>query len=488
MAARLALLTTPMRHDAALRASEPEASKEPAEYTAIAVLSPIGNATATGTVVIDQKADGSVTVTVNLKGLPPSTTHGIHFHQWGDVSDKTKGEAAGTHFNPHNTSHACPGVNGVTDEQTHAGDLGNVVADEKGNVAFVFESDKTGADLDLGQSASAVVGHAVILHAGADDCKTQPTGASGARLAQGVVGWKNATAIPSFANSLQLKDGPAPHAIAVLAPTVNSTVSGMAHFVQQDDFVLIHCRFEGLAPDSTHGLHVHAFGDISAINGDSAGPHFNPFKANHSCPIEGEQDSDSSHSGDLGNFSVESDGTAEFVISTNAFTIENSFSPTYILGRALIVHADQDDCVSQPVGKAGARLAVGVIGLRNGTLDDMIPGLFATGGKGSSFQDPSSEDPSSHDPSSHDPSSHDPSSEDPSSHDPSSHDPSSEDPSSHDPSSEDPWSHEGGHGQPGHFEAAPQGGSPGGYGPGWSQNGRKGRKGRTQRKQRVQWN
>jgi Cu-Zn family superoxide dismutase len=131
-----------------------------------------------GMVTFTPEGNG-VRVMVHLEGVDQAGAHGFHVHETGEC---THGEgdkhftSAGGHFNPTGAEHACPPT-----EPRHAGDLGNVeVTDGNGHV----EISTTLLSLS---GANSVVGKAIILHAKADDCKTQPTGDAGDRLACGVV-------------------------------------------------------------------------------------------------------------------------------------------------------------------------------------------------------------------------------------------------------------------------------------------------------------
>ena len=116
-----------------------------------------------------------------------------------------------------------------------------------------------------------------------------------------------------------------------------------------------------------HGLHVHEFGDTT--NGCmSTGPHFNPFGKDHGAPTD-----ENRHAGDLGNITVNDDGSCEVDITDKQIPLEGANN---IIGRAFVIHELEDDLgkgdhsepgtqgkTSLTTGNAGARLACGVVGL-----------------------------------------------------------------------------------------------------------------------------
>ena len=142
--------------------------------------------------------------------------------------------------------------------------------------------------------------------------------------------------------------------VCILYPTEGSETSGIVKFIQTSEGMKIVAEVRGLTPGK-HGFHIHEFGDCSRLDGKSAGGHFNPDDKKHGAPDGSER-----HIGDLGNLVAGEDGKAhyEWTDSHISFTGPNS-----IIGRAIIVHAGEDDLTSQPTGNAGARLACGVIGL-----------------------------------------------------------------------------------------------------------------------------
>ena len=131
------------------------------------------------------KAHGKVTFThtakgihvvADIEGLTPGP-HGFHIHEYGD-SSSPDGMSAGGHFNPHGLAHGGP-----TATKRHVGDLGNIEADANGHAKLDI------IDPALGFSgATSIIGRGLVVHAKADDLKSQPAGAAGDRVAIGTIG------------------------------------------------------------------------------------------------------------------------------------------------------------------------------------------------------------------------------------------------------------------------------------------------------------
>lgn len=139
-------------------------------------LSPTQGHTATGELRLMTEGEG-VRLIGTITGLAPDSQHGIHIHEKGDCS-APDASSAGGHFNPLQHPH------GPLGPGTHIGDLGNITANHAG-VAYV---DVRAVDAALfTSSVTDISGKAVIVHAKPDDLQTQPSGASGARIACGVI-------------------------------------------------------------------------------------------------------------------------------------------------------------------------------------------------------------------------------------------------------------------------------------------------------------
>ena len=143
------------------------------------------------------------------------------------------------------------------------------------------------------------------------------------------------------------------HAIAQMHPTSGSSVKGKIAFTKVADGIHVHAEISGLTPGE-HGFHIHEYG-VWSEDGMSSGGHFNPTMAQHAGI-----DSKKRHVGDLGNITANSNGHATLDVDDAHLSFHGASS---ILGRGVVVHEKADDLKSQPAGAAGARLAVGVVGV-----------------------------------------------------------------------------------------------------------------------------
>ena len=160
---------------------EPVATVPPAQSTArqaVANLASASGSLVSGKVVAVPMASGGVHLTGTVGGLPANSTHGFHIHEKGDCS-AADASSAGPHFNPSAAPHGK-----AESGAHHAGDMDNLQADAKG-VANV-DVHLRGVTLG-GGAANDVAGRALVVHASADDYRSQPAGNAGARVACAVI-------------------------------------------------------------------------------------------------------------------------------------------------------------------------------------------------------------------------------------------------------------------------------------------------------------
>jgi len=151
-------------------------------------------------------------------------------------------------------------------------------------------------------------------------------------------------------------------AIAVFpGPKIKGTVCFTEDLA--NNTVIIDVDLVGLKKSGLHGFHVHECGDMSD-QCESMCAHFNPYDVDH-----GGQDSKVRHVGDLGNLITNARGCAKYRFSDSMIKLRGTKSN--IIGRGLIIHADEDDCgeggdaASLANGNAGKRIACAVIGYRS---------------------------------------------------------------------------------------------------------------------------
>jgi Cu-Zn family superoxide dismutase len=133
-----------------------------------------------GTAVFSSQGDQLVRVELNLHGLPPGV-HAIHVHETAKC-EAPDFKSAGPHFNPDHKKHGLENPEGH-----HAGDLNNITVDAKGNVKVKFTIPNVTLDADDPHSLFRNGGTSLVIHAKADDMKTDPAGNSGDRIACGVI-------------------------------------------------------------------------------------------------------------------------------------------------------------------------------------------------------------------------------------------------------------------------------------------------------------
>jgi len=131
-----------------------------------------------GMVMLSPASGGGVTVAYDFKGLPPGE-HALHIHQVAKCEPPFA--TAGPHFNPAGKKHGTQNPEGP-----HAGDMPNFTVAANG----MAKGSVTNKTVSMGADANSVFaggGTAIVVHAAADDMKTDPSGNAGDRIACGVV-------------------------------------------------------------------------------------------------------------------------------------------------------------------------------------------------------------------------------------------------------------------------------------------------------------
>jgi len=117
-----------------------------------------------------------VHVVVNEGALQPGM-HALHLHETGDCSDAPDFKAAGGHYNPTGHTHGILSENGM-----HAGDMPNFMVAEGADTNI----DVFNTRVRFSEGAAPLMdddGSALMIHSGADDYASQPSGDAGSRVA-----------------------------------------------------------------------------------------------------------------------------------------------------------------------------------------------------------------------------------------------------------------------------------------------------------------
>lgn len=154
-------------------------------------------------------------------------------------------------------------------------------------------------------------------------------------------------------------------AVATIHAAEGEEITGSVTFTKTSDGTEVQAELENLSTGK-HGFHIHQYGNCSDRESfGSAGGHYNPTDQPHGAPT-----ADQRHVGDMGNIPVGSDGLGELTYTDNIIKLNGKHS---IVGRAVVLHAGEDDFESQPSGDAGSRVGCGVIGI-NSTQPDTARG------------------------------------------------------------------------------------------------------------------
>ena len=142
-------------------------------------------------------------------------------------------------------------------------------------------------------------------------------------------------------------------AIAQLIATSGSDVKGKVVFTKGESGLHVHAEISGLTPGE-HGFHVHEYG-VWSEDGMSSGGHSTP-RGHHTLDLKARN----VMSAIWGTSRPNSNGNATVDMDDSHMSLHGANS---ILGRGVVVHAKADDLKTPPAGNAGARLAVGVVGV-----------------------------------------------------------------------------------------------------------------------------
>jgi Cu-Zn family superoxide dismutase len=148
-------------------------------------------------------------------------------------------------------------------------------------------------------------------------------------------------------------------------------ISGIVTFFQQSlkHQAIVTIKLSGFKPNTTHGIHIHTWGDLTKRCESSCG-HFTGSNRMHGSD---ELFGSDRHYGDLcSNITADKNGNVEYSYNDELVNLSGKFS---VIGRMVVIHQDPDDLGkfryddtkqgegSRTTGNAGKRIACAIIGL-----------------------------------------------------------------------------------------------------------------------------
>lgn len=133
---------------------------------------------ASGSAELHEASSGGVLIKIEMTDLPEESWVAFHVHETGSCDAATGHESAGGHFNPGSKEHGYDAANGP-----HAGDMPNQYVAADGTL----RAEVLNHAVTLTEGETGIRGRALMVHAGADDYSSQPSGDAGDRLACAVI-------------------------------------------------------------------------------------------------------------------------------------------------------------------------------------------------------------------------------------------------------------------------------------------------------------